>query len=187
VISLRTRGGSVPAGDLVLQGIGQDTDWLSAHATPGTQTRISEIVRDAFTGRRLSLGERTSMVSAAPILVRNDKDDIDAATEGVVDPADLSFGYAWANDRQPRTMAGIGRNGDLILATAGGRDPGVSEGLTLAEEAGFMRELGAVDAMNLDGGGSTTMVVNGQLVNRPSDSTGERPLGDVVLAVPARP
>ncbi len=84
-------------------------------------------------------------------------------------------------------MAGTGGNGDLILATADGRDPGVSEVLTLAEEVGFMRELGAVDAMNLDGGGSTTMVVNGQLANRPSDSTGERPVGDVALAVPARP
>jgi exopolysaccharide biosynthesis protein len=38
-----------------------------------------------------------------------------------------------------------------------------------------------VDAVNLDGGGSTTLVIDGELVNRPSDATGERPIGDALL------
>jgi exopolysaccharide biosynthesis protein len=47
-----------------------------------------------------------------------------------------------------------------------------------------MRSLGAVDAMNLDGGGSTAMAVQGKLVTSPSDATGERPVGDTVLVLP---
>jgi len=40
------------------------------------------------------------------------------------------------------------------------------------------------DALNLDGGGSTTMTVAGQVVNSPSDATGERPVGDALLVLP---
>ncbi len=47
-----------------------------------------------------------------------------------------------------------------------------------------MRSLGVRDALNLDGGGSTTMVVRGTMVTRPSDATGERPIGDAVLVAP---
>jgi exopolysaccharide biosynthesis protein len=47
-----------------------------------------------------------------------------------------------------------------------------------------MRGLGVVDAMNLDGGGSTSFVVNGQAINDPSDATGARPVGDSVVIVP---
>jgi len=43
-----------------------------------------------------------------------------------------------------------------------------------------------VKGLNLDGGGSTTMVVNGQVTNHPSDATGERPVGDALLVVPRR-
>jgi exopolysaccharide biosynthesis protein len=47
-----------------------------------------------------------------------------------------------------------------------------------------MRSLGAADAMNLDGGGSTSFVVDGQTINDPSDATGARPVGDTVVIVP---
>jgi exopolysaccharide biosynthesis protein len=43
-----------------------------------------------------------------------------------------------------------------------------------------------VDAINLDGGGSSTMAVGGQVVNRPSDASGERPVGDAILVLPRR-
>jgi exopolysaccharide biosynthesis protein len=56
--------------------------------------------------------------------------------------------------------------------------------VTLQEGARLMQSLGAVDAMNLDGGGSTAMVVVGLLVNHPSDSTGERADGDAVVVLP---
>jgi Phosphodiester glycosidase len=52
---------------------------------------------------------------------------------------------------------------------------------TAEEEAAVMRALGARDAVNLDGGGSTTMTIRGSMVTRPSDATGERPIGDAIL------
>ncbi|MFJ4830355.1 phosphodiester glycosidase family protein [Streptomyces sp. NPDC088747] len=184
VVSVGARGGRVPVGGSVLQGIGGAADWLTANAEAGSRVRVGEVVRDT-SGRRVELDGDDSVVSAAPTLVRNGRVDIDAAAEGVVDPQDLSFGYAWANTRQPRTMAGVDRKGRLILATVDGRRTGGSEGFTLQEAAEFMRSLGAVQALNLDGGGSAAMAVRGTLVNNPSDATGERAVGDTVQVLPA--
>ena len=50
--------------------------------------------------------------------------------------------------------------------------------------AKLLLELGAVDAMNLDGEGSNTMVIHNKIVNRPSDQTGERPVSDAILVFP---
>ncbi|MEU3860039.1 phosphodiester glycosidase family protein [Streptomyces sp. NPDC028722] len=185
VVSAGPRGGRVPADGRVLQGIGRAAGWLTAHAGPYDRIRVDETVRDTR-GGRITLHGGDSLVSAAPTLVRNGRVDIDAAAEGVVDPADTSFGYAWADVRQPRTLAGIDRRGRLLLVTADGRLTNGSEGFTLHEAAVFMKSLGAVQAMNLDGGGSTAMAVNGTLVNQPSDATGERAVGDTVQVLPAR-
>ncbi|MEU3978740.1 phosphodiester glycosidase family protein [Streptomyces sp. NPDC026672] len=185
VVSVGARGGRVPAGGRVLQGIGSAADWLTAHAAPGSRVRVDEVVRDT-SGRRVELDGDDSIVSAAPTLVKNGRVDIDAAAEGVVDPKDLSFGYAWANVRQPRTMAGVDKDGRLLLVTVDGRQTGGSEGFTIREAADFMRSLGAVQALNLDGGGSTAMAVRGALVNNPSDATGERPVGDTLQILPTR-
>ncbi|MFF8729301.1 phosphodiester glycosidase family protein [Streptomyces sp. NPDC015171] len=184
VVSAGARGGRVPAGGRVLQGIGRAADWLTARAEPYSRIKLGEDVRTAE-GRRIALRADDSVVSAAPTLVKDGHIDIDAAAEGVVDPAYTSFGYAWANVRQPRTLAGIDGRGRLILATVDGRLKNGSEGFTLYEAAAFMRSLGAVQAMNLDGGGSTAMAVNGRLVNEPSDAAGERAVGDTVQVLPA--
>ncbi|MBY8340423.1 phosphodiester glycosidase family protein [Streptomyces spinosirectus] len=184
VVSVGARGGRVPAGGRVLQGIGTAADWLTANARVGRRITVDETVRDSA-GRRVALDHDDSIVSAAPTLVKNGRIDIDAAAEGVVDPQDLSFGYAWANTRQPRTMAGIDRRGRLILATVDGRRTGGSEGFTLYEAADFMRSLGVVQALNLDGGGSTTIALRGILANNPSDAAGERPVGDTVQVIPS--
>ena len=69
--------------------------------------------------------------------------------------------------RNPRTAIGYTKDNHLIMLTADGRE-GSSIGLTLMELASLMKELGCVNAMNLDGGGSTVMYVNGQVVNRPA-------------------
>ncbi|MEU9448850.1 phosphodiester glycosidase family protein [Streptomyces sp. NPDC048277] len=183
VVSRGDRGGSVPAGGSVLQGTGSAADWLTEHAEVGRRLELREVVRDA-SGRQVRLGPDDSIVSAAPTLVEDGRVHIDAATEGTLDPLDLSFGFAWSNVRQPRTLAGVDRRGRLLLVTVDGRQPGVSEGFTLAEAADFMRSLGAVQALNLDGGGSTAMAVDGSLVNVTSDATGERAVGDTVQVLP---
>ncbi|WP_034087619.1 phosphodiester glycosidase family protein [Streptacidiphilus albus] len=184
VLSVGARGGSVPTGDTVLQGIGTASTWLGRQALVGRTVKVDASVRNAATGASIPLTAGTSIVSAAPLLVQNGRTDIDAAAEGVVDPQDLSFNYQWADARQPRTIAGVDKHGDLILVTVDGRLTAGSEGFTLAEEATFMRSLGAVQALNLDGGGSTAMAVGGNLVTNPSDATGERPVGDTIQVLP---
>ncbi|MFB7598145.1 phosphodiester glycosidase family protein [Streptomyces sp. NPDC056160] len=186
VVSAGARGGSVPAHATVVQGIGPAADWLRARARKGQRIGVREDVRDTA-GRSVRLGRGDSIVSAAPTLVSRGRTRIDAAAEGVVDPRDLSFGYAWANARQPRTMAGVDARGRLILATVDGRRRDGSEGFTLQEAASFMRSLGAVDALALDGGGSTAMAVDGVLVTNPSDATGERAVGGTLQVLLSRP
>jgi exopolysaccharide biosynthesis protein len=94
-----------------------------------------------------------------------------------------SFFYGWVHKRNPRTFAGVDAQGRTLLVTADGRQT-TSLGLSLNEEAHVARSLGMVNAMNLDGGGSTTMVQGGQVMNSPSDATGERPVGDALLLLP---
>ncbi|WP_194921102.1 phosphodiester glycosidase family protein [Catenulispora rubra] len=184
VVSVGARGGSVPAGGTVLQGIGTAGTWLTAHAVVGHHLAVKESVTDVANGHRLHLCANDSIVSAAPILIHNGRIAVDAATEGVLKPQDLSYNFQWANARQPRTMAGTDAKGDLLLVTVDGRQKAGSEGFTLYEEAEFMRSLGAVQALNLDGGGSTAMAIDGKLVTNPSDATGERAVGDTVQVLP---
>ena len=87
-------------------------------------------------------------------------------------------------DKHPRTGVGIRGDGKLILAVVDGRQPGYSVGMTTVELGGLFKWLGAVTAMNMDGGGSSTMVVNGRVTNRPSDSTGERAVTSALLVLP---
>jgi len=91
-----------------------------------------------------------------------------------------------AEMRHPRTAVGYSRDGStLFLLTVDGRSES-SGGMTLIELANMMRKLGAWQAMNFDGGGSTTMVVDGTLVNKPSDKEGERAVGNALLVVKTR-
>jgi exopolysaccharide biosynthesis protein len=73
----------------------------------------------------------------------------------------------------PRTAAGRTRDGALILMVVDGRQA-VSRGVSLDELAAMMVGVGAVDALNLDGGGSSTLVVNGVLLNRPTGGVFQR-------------
>jgi exopolysaccharide biosynthesis protein len=72
----------------------------------------------------------------------------------------------------------------MVLIESDGRAPGWSAGLTIDETARLMAAFGADEAINLDGGGSSTMVADGALVSRPSDAAGERPAGDAIVITP---
>jgi hypothetical protein len=85
--------------------------------------------------------------------------------------------------RNPRTAIGWTSNGRVLLVVIDGRQPRWSVGASLRELARIMRDLGAVQAMNLDGGGSSTMVVEGEVVNRPSDGR-QRNVTTAVLVLP---
>ncbi len=98
-------------------------------------------------------------ISGGPYLVKNGQVFIDTKAQRI--------NFAERGSYAPRTAAGITRTGNLILVTVDGRQSG-SVGVSLVEMAQLMHQLGAVEAMNLDGGSSTQMVVGGRLVNTPS-------------------
>jgi exopolysaccharide biosynthesis protein len=83
--------------------------------------------------------------------------------------------YPGSVRREPRTNVGVAADGRVLMVTVDGRQPGYSVGVRLAEMGSLMRSLGAVSAINLDGGGSTLMakrsLATGRftVANRPSD------------------
>ena len=86
--------------------------------------------------------------------------------------------------KEPRTAIGFTKDGTLLLVTVDGRKEGISEGATMHELAGIMRELGAYYAMNLDGGSSTQMFYKGQLVNTPTVKGGGK-VTNALLIIPS--
>lgn len=120
-------------------------------------------------------------VGGGPFLVRDGQIAVDGLAEG--------FGKAdFIDKRHPRTAAGVDARGNLLLVTVDGRSP-LSQGASLDELAAIMKRLGAVQALNFDGGGSTTMALSGGVVNAPSDGR-ERPVADGLLVyadTPASP
>lgn len=180
-----TRGTAVPAGGQSLQATGTDVDRLAALAIPGKKLKVDT---DVLTenGKILKTTRSTDVVNGGPTLVQNGQLDVTAKRDGMVRTNDSnSFFYGWVHKRNPRTFAGVDAQGRTLLVTADGRQT-TSLGLSLNEEAHVAKSLGMVNAMNLDGGGSTTMVQSGQVMNSPSDPTGERPIGDALLLLPGR-
>lgn len=186
VTSVNTvRGTAVPAGGQTLQAIGADASKLAGLAKPGTKLRVqTDLLNEG--GKSLKVGATTDVVNGGPTLVENGQLNVTARRDGMVRTGDSnSFFYGWVHKRNPRTIAGIDAQGRTLLVTADGRQT-TSLGLSIKEAADVARSLGMVNAINLDGGGSTTMVENGQVVNAPSDATGERPVGDALLLLPGR-
>lgn len=113
-------------------------------------------------------------------------------TDSTLDVAVDTAGKGPFGERNPRTAAGIARGGrQLILVTVDGREY-QNAGMTLRELGALMLGLGARDAINLDGGGSTTMVYADpdsagrlRIANHPSDKEGERTVGDALAVVHA--
>lgn len=88
-------------------------------------------------------------------------------------------GTAFVHARHPRTMVGVDRTGFVWLAVVDGRQE-TSVGMSFAELQRLADRLELTDALNLDGGGSSTMVVRGKVVNRPSDAAGPRAVSDAI-------
>jgi hypothetical protein len=145
---------------------------------PGDTVRLYCLLPPALQPLREAIG-------GGPRLVRDGEVSIEYEQEGL--------GRRFVDERHPRTAIGYTESQEVIfLVTVDGRQPGYSEGMTLPELAEFMccrlaeyanSGANAYQALNLDGGGSTTMVVRQQVVNRPSDETGERPVANALLVV----
>jgi len=113
------------------------------------------------------------IVGGAGLLVHQGKPVTDWSSE------QLRAGFD--TERHPRTMVGATRGSAVWLVTVDGRNPSISLGMTFAELTNLAQKLNLVYALNLDGGGSTTMVVKGKIVNHPSDATGARKVSDALI------
>ncbi|MBD1381822.1 phosphodiester glycosidase family protein [Metabacillus arenae] len=180
VIELRNnRGGEIPSKGSVLAGTKEAAQWLSDHAQEGMNIQVkSKIKAD---GKPLKLEQTSGIINGGPRLIENRKLAINAVEEGFHWEENPEFYYRFGERRNPRTLAGVKENGNLLFVTIDGRAPGWSVGANFEESARIMKSLGAVDALNLDGGGSTAMTANDTLVTRPSDQTDERPIADAIL------
>lgn len=103
----------------------------------------------------------TEAVSGGPYLIKNGDIFIDEKAQ--------NFKFAKKDTYAPRSAAGIGKDGKLYLVAVDGRLNGYSTGVTLGQLAELLKKLDLRDAINLDGGGSTTLVVDGKIINKLSD------------------
>ncbi len=162
---------AIPPGGAVLSAHGAAAGWLRAHLPRGAKV---ELRTDARLTPRPGFAPEF-VIGGGPRLVAS-------GAAAAIDPAIYNAGFADA--RHPRTAVGVRADGRLLLVTVDGRQPERSVGMTIAELASLLLELGAVEAINMDGGGSTAMVVRDKVVSSPSDLTGERAVGDALLLFP---
>lgn len=150
---------------VVLHINGEVPGWLQAGA---------DVVLEAQLGGLK--GPVEGVVGGGPMLVRGG--EVVAAESTELE----GFGKSGISDRHPRTALGLKADGKtLVLVVVDGRQPRRSAGMTFPELGELMKSLGCVEAMNLDGGGSSTMVVGGELANFPSDSGGARPVSNALV------
>jgi exopolysaccharide biosynthesis protein len=100
-------------------------------------------------------------VGGGPVLLQNGEIKISNNEE-------LKFGGKAINDKHPRTAMGYTADNKLIILVVEGRNPNAG-GANLTQEAQILKDLGCVEALNLDGGGSTCLLVNGKETIKPSD------------------
>jgi hypothetical protein len=160
---------TIPPNGCVLSASGQAGQWVREHIKAG---RNVEIRTAAISSPPLDFVP-DFIIGGGPVLVRAGKPALASDTD--------AYDQGFSMKRHPRTAAGIRADGGLVLVTVDGRQPVRSVGMTIVELEGLMIEFGSVEAINLDGGGSTTMVISGRVVNSPSDAAGERPVGDALL------
>lgn len=112
-------------------------------------------------------------VGGGPVLLQNGEIKITNEEE-------LKFYGKAINDKHPRTAMGYTKDSKLIILVVEGRNPGVAEGASLSQLAQIFKSIGCVEALNLDGGGSSCMLVNGKETIIPSDKK-QRPMPAVFI------
>ncbi len=164
---------AIPQDGIVLSGHGTSRDFLNENIfvgdTIGVILRMPPIKEAILT-----------LVGGMPRLIRDGAVSVEWSQEGT--------SHSFAYDRHPRTGVGISQDSSKVyFFTVDGRQAGYSVGMSLFEFANYMHEWGVFQGVNLDGGGSTTMVVRGKVVNSPSDAAGERAVANALLCVSTAP
>ncbi|HPI36580.1 MAG TPA: phosphodiester glycosidase family protein [Ignavibacteriaceae bacterium] len=171
VDSVRINSGNtgLPAGALILSAEGDPVSFLNTNLQKNDTVKI---LVEVLPG----INRAVEMLGGHPIVVVNGA------------PADLNAADPFVTTRHPRTAIGFSADSTIMyLVTVDGRQVLYSRGMDLYELADLMIDIGAHNAMNFDGGGSTTMVVRNEVVNSPSDPEGERTVSNALLVVSTAP
>lgn len=124
----------------------------AAAFTPGTRVNLATSLQPS------SFEPYPNIMGGGPLLLKQGQTVLNAEAE--------SFNSSFATQAAPRSAVGVQSNGQVLLVTVH-YSPG-SRGITLVELAQLMQQLGSVDALNLDGGSSSSLYLGGQLLNRNS-------------------
>lgn len=133
-----------------------------------------KFTRDGKFPPPLTIWKMETAVGGGPVLLQNGEIKISNNQE-------LKFAGKAIDDKHPRTAMGYTKNKKLIILVVEGRNSGKAEGATLTQEAQMLKEIGCWEALNLDGGGSSCMLVNGKETIKVSDALGQRPVPAVFI------
>ncbi|HMK18670.1 MAG TPA: phosphodiester glycosidase family protein [Chitinophagaceae bacterium] len=173
-----------------------DIAWLFADTTlkyPIAFERNPELLKDSFSRvskfsfapellhlpkreKRSGINDRWKMktaVGGGPVLLQN-------GVIRITNNEELKFAGKAIEDKHPRTVMGYTKDSKLIILMIEGRNT-VAHGATLGQEAQILKDLGCWEALNLDGGGSSFMLVNGKETIKTSDKEGQRPIPAVFI------
>ena len=165
VAEINTNDSAIPSDGYVISVHGTSMD---AFAAAGTRVGDPTVLTEQ-TGAMWDRAEQ--IVGAGPRLVENGAVRVTAGEEQF--PGDIRYG------RAPRSAVGVTKAGKIVFAVVDGRQEH-SHGLTLTEFAELLVKFGVQNAINLDGGGSSALYVDGDVVNSPSDGT-ERSVGSALI------
>lgn len=162
-------GNMVINNDYILSGHGSSNSFLNTNINVGDTVRLN-LSTSPY------IGSLVSLVGGGPRLITNGtRPSSFVGVEG--------FGESHVNTRHPRTAVGLNQDSTKVyFVVVDGRQPALSVGMSCAELADYMISIGCYQGVNLDGGGSSTMVVRGAIKNSPSDGN-ERSVGNALLAV----
>ena len=172
-VSDLTGSNQIPSDGFVISAVGNARDWIKRNVRRGSKLRFNWKIISVESNETDQWRRTYSVLGAGPRLIKSGRISVTHLQE--------QMSENFATDRHPRTAIGKTADGKLLMVTVDGRQPKISVGMSLYSVAELLLELNAIDAINLDGGGSTTMVVKQKIVNRPSDQAGERPVSDAIL------
>jgi exopolysaccharide biosynthesis protein len=176
---LETNGGTkIPSSGGVLTASGSKKLEISSVASAGGDAII---ILGSYSDRETSSDPKVGkmkfidvedIVAGVPQLIKGGKIDVTWEKEKTT--------RSFVETRHPRTAVALLKDGRFLMITVDGRSES-SGGIALADLASYLLSLGAAEAINLDGGGSTTMYLDGKVVNHPSDKEGERSVSDALI------
>ena len=169
----------IPRNGFVLSATGKRKEELLKRFRVGEKAIIGAPLLSTRLGgvKTFIVSQYEDIIGGAPALISFDEIKITWEKE--------KCSKSFVETRHPRTAVAKLKDGKFLMVTVDGRQK-ESVGMNLNELAALLLELGAVDAMNLDGGGSTTMFAGGKVVNKPSDKEGERRVSDAILVFPRK-